>query len=83
MDDIYELTNRFLSDLEDAKEMRDDNTKSISLYEPFQNFIEVSSSIYIDNRHLHHTPTDRHAMVTVTGKNWLRLKRLPIRTSYR
>ncbi len=41
MDDIYELTNRFLSDLEDAKEMRDDISKSISLYEPFQNFIEV------------------------------------------
>ncbi|CAF1455941.1 unnamed protein product, partial [Adineta steineri] len=40
LDDIYDLTNRFLSDLEDAKEMRDDNTKSISLYEPFQNFIE-------------------------------------------
>jgi hypothetical protein len=43
LDDIYELTNRFLSDLEDAKEMRDDMTKSISLYEPFQNFIEVNS----------------------------------------
>ncbi|CAF2078747.1 unnamed protein product [Rotaria magnacalcarata] len=40
LDDIYELTTRFLSDLEDAKEMRDDITKSISLYEPFQNFIE-------------------------------------------
>jgi len=45
LDDIYELTNRFLSDLEDAKEMRDDMTKSISLYEPFQNFIEVIHSI--------------------------------------
>jgi hypothetical protein len=43
LDDIYELTNRFLSDLEDAKEMRDDMTKSISLYEPFQNFIEVNT----------------------------------------
>ncbi|CAF0926343.1 unnamed protein product [Rotaria sordida] len=40
LDDIYELTTRFLSDLEDAKEMRDDITKDISLYEPFQNFIE-------------------------------------------
>ncbi|CAF3768719.1 unnamed protein product [Rotaria sp. Silwood1] len=40
LDDIYELTTRFLSDLEDAKEMRDDITKNISLYEPFQNFIE-------------------------------------------
>ncbi|CAF0930895.1 unnamed protein product [Adineta ricciae] len=40
LDDIYELTTKFLSDLEDAKEMRDDNTKNISLYEPFQNFIE-------------------------------------------
>ncbi|CAF4179136.1 unnamed protein product, partial [Rotaria sp. Silwood2] len=40
LDDIYELTTRFLSDLEDAKEMRDDIAKNISLYEPFQNFIE-------------------------------------------
>jgi hypothetical protein len=43
LDDISELTNRFLSDLEDAKEMREDITKNISLYEPFQNFIEVNS----------------------------------------
>jgi len=41
IDDIYDLTSRFLSDLEDAKEMREDMSKSISLYEPFQNFIEV------------------------------------------
>jgi hypothetical protein len=42
LDDISELTHRFLSDLEDAREMRDDITRCISLYEPFQNFIEVS-----------------------------------------
>ena len=42
LDDIYELTNRFLSDLEDAKDMRDEQNKRISLYEPFQNFLEVS-----------------------------------------
>ncbi|CAF0942317.1 unnamed protein product [Didymodactylos carnosus] len=39
LDDIYELTSRLLSDLEDAKEMKDDDA-NISLYEPFQNFIE-------------------------------------------
>ena len=47
LDDIYELTAKFLSDLEDAKEMRDDNTKNICLYEPFQNFIEVCHRINI------------------------------------
>ena len=50
LDDIYELTNRFLSDLEDAKEMRDDITKNISLYEPLQNFIEVSYTIVYSSR---------------------------------
>ena len=44
LDDISELTNRFLSDLEYAKEMREGLSKSISLYEPFQNFIEVFDS---------------------------------------
>jgi hypothetical protein len=38
---MSELTHRFLSDLEDAKERRDEPSKHISLYEPFQNFIEV------------------------------------------
>ena len=40
MDEIYDLTCRFVSDLEDAKDMRDDLHQHISLYEPFQNFIE-------------------------------------------
>lgn len=55
LDDIFELTNRFLSDLEDAKDMRDDLTKNISLYEPFQNFIEVVQFIHhIENSFVYH-----------------------------
>lgn len=40
LDDIHELTCRFLSDLEDAKEMRDEQTQVISITEPFQNFLD-------------------------------------------
>lgn len=37
LDEIFDLTSRFLSDLADAKEMRDE----ILLDESFQNFLEV------------------------------------------
>jgi uncharacterized protein YutE (UPF0331/DUF86 family) len=49
LDDIYTLTSRFLSDLEDAKEKRDDLNKHISLYEPFQYFLDVRIQSMFDH----------------------------------
>ena len=46
LDEIFELTSRFLSDFADAKDMRDDLHQQISLVEPFQNFLEVEETTF-------------------------------------
>ena len=44
LDEIFELTSRFLSDFADAKDKSDELHQRISLDEPFQNFLEVKKS---------------------------------------